>query len=84
MRGRTGDSRERPAPISTPARPVRAFFIKPREPIVHFKIKIKTAAGVQHLDGIFANKWAAVVAGMDVLGDAEGNVVATLFHRGQP
>ena len=56
---------------------VRAFFMKPREPIVHFKIKIKTAAGVQHLDGIFSNKWAAVVAGMEALGDAEGNVVAT-------
>jgi hypothetical protein len=52
---------------------------------VHLKIKIKTAASVQHLDGIFANKWAAVVAGMDVLGETEGNVVATLVaHRGQP
>ena len=44
---------------------------------MHYKIKIKTAAGVQHLDGIFTNKWAAIEAGMDVLGDAEGNVVAT-------
>jgi hypothetical protein len=44
---------------------------------VHYKIKIKTAAGVQHLDGIFASKWAAIDAGMDVLGEAEGNVVAT-------
>ncbi len=44
---------------------------------MHYKIKIKTAAGVQHLDGIFANKWAAIEAGIDVLGEAEGNVVAT-------
>ena len=42
-----------------------------------FKIKIKTSAGVQHLDGIFASKWAAIDAGMEVMGDAEGNVVAT-------
>ncbi len=42
-----------------------------------FKIKIKTAAGVTHLDGIFPSKWAAVAAGMDALGEAEGNVVAT-------
>ena len=52
---------------------------------MHFKIKIKTASGVRHLDGIFENKWAAIDAGMDVLGNAEGNVVATLVaHRGQP
>ena len=52
---------------------------------MHFKIKIKTASGVRHLDGIFSSKWAAVVAGMEALGDAEGNVVATLVaHRGQP
>ena len=44
---------------------------------MHYKIKIKTAAGVQHLDGIFVSKWAAIDAGMDVLGEAEGNVVAT-------
>ena len=44
---------------------------------MHFKIKIKTAAGVQHLDGIFLNKWAAIDAGMEALGEAEGNVVAT-------
>ena len=44
---------------------------------MHYRIKIKTAAGVQHLDGIFANKWAAVASGMDMLAEAEGNVVAT-------
>jgi hypothetical protein len=54
-----------------------ACFFEQREPTVHYKIKIKTAAGVQHLDGIFASKWAAIDAGMDVLGEAEGNVVAT-------
>lgn len=42
-----------------------------------YVIKIKTATGTRHLDGIFPSKWAAIDAGMDVLGEAEGNVVAT-------
>ena len=42
-----------------------------------FHIKIKTSSGRVHLDGLFASKWAAVSAGMDLLGEAEGNVVAT-------
>lgn len=39
-------------------------------------IKIKTATGTRHQLGIFASKWAAVDAGMDMLGEAEGNVTA--------
>lgn len=39
-------------------------------------IKIKTATGTRRQLGIFASKWAAVDAGMDMLGEAEGNVTA--------
>jgi hypothetical protein len=54
------------------------FFVQTKGVTMHtFKIKIKTAAGVAHLHGIFPSKWAAVAAGMDALGEAEGNVVAT-------
>jgi|GEM_PF-2649597 len=41
-----------------------------------YKIKIKTAAGTRFETGIFASQWAAVEAGLDMLGTAEGNVSA--------
>lgn len=40
-------------------------------------IKIKTATGTRMASGTFANKWAAVDAGMDLLGEGvEANVTA--------
>lgn len=41
-----------------------------------FKIKIKTASGTRFETGIFRSQWDAVTAGLLMLGDAEGNVVA--------
>ena len=41
-----------------------------------YQIKIKTATGTRYQVGIFANKWAAVAAGLDMLGETEGNVTA--------
>jgi hypothetical protein len=42
-----------------------------------FKIKIKTAQGTRFEMGIFPSKRAALDAGMDMLGETEGNVSAT-------
>ena len=42
-----------------------------------YKIKIKTAAGTRVETGIFPTRWDAVTAGLEMLGDAEGNVVAS-------
>jgi hypothetical protein len=41
-----------------------------------YQIKIKTATGTRYQVGIFASKWAAVDAGLDMLGETEGNVTA--------
>lgn len=41
-----------------------------------YKIKIKTANGTRFETGIFQCPWDAVVAGLLMLGEAEGNVVA--------
>lgn len=42
-----------------------------------FKIKIKTATGTRFETGIFRCRWDAVAAGLLMLGEAEGNVVAS-------
>lgn len=42
-----------------------------------YVIKIKTVTGTRYQTGIFESKWAAVEAGMDMIGEAEGNVTAT-------
>ena len=41
-----------------------------------YKIKIKTAGGTRYTTGVFANTWAAIDAGLDILGEAQGNVTA--------
>lgn len=42
-------------------------------------IKIKTATGTRRQVGIFPSKWAAVDAGIDMLGSEEGNVTAQVL-----
>lgn len=42
-----------------------------------YMIKIKTASGTRFETGIFRCRWDAVTAGLDLLGESEGNVVAS-------